>query len=285
MCVTQAILVPEMSLKTIDQVTCKRSDDIKKSKTRNKEEAVICEDILAVFTYYTKKVLFSCGTIFRKFEESNCYKIFSSTTQPAHVVTLIAVTAIGCLMYSSPSAQENKPSPILTLLYLGSVSAHFGAQLWMSFVSGLSLYFCLPRHTFGRVQRVLFPKYFLLNSILSLISLSVFLNHNNSKLDLPQVSVQIGALTICFLIELIVRLYLTPPLLRLMEKTNEFEEAAGVGMEIGKHDAGALKNNEQYLKVYKSFRKVHMTIAIGNLITMGCSILHLQYISNKLILL
>lgn len=70
-----------------------------------------------------------------------------------------------------------------------------------------------------------------------------------------------------------------------MDKTRAFEEAAGVGMEIGKHNAGSLSNNEQYLKVYKSFRKVHMTIAIGNVITMACSVLHLHYLSNKLYLL
>lgn len=95
---------------------------------------------------------------------------------------------------NSNEIQQNKSSPLLNLLYLGSVSAHFGAQLWMSFVSGLSLYFCLPRHTFGKVQRILFPKYFLINAVLSLISLSVFLNNNNTKLDLPQVSMQVREL-------------------------------------------------------------------------------------------
>lgn len=41
-------------------------------------------------------------------------------------------------------------------------------------VAGLSLYFSLPRHAFGEVQKVLFPKYFTLNSVLSFIVLVQF---------------------------------------------------------------------------------------------------------------
>jgi len=83
-----------------------------------------------------------------------------------------------------------------SFIYLASFVMHFGAQIWMTFVSGnyekdvkhlrgirasrllissllyrnliagLSLYFALPRHTFGEVQRVLFPRYFTINACL-----------------------------------------------------------------------------------------------------------------------
>lgn len=39
---------------------------------------------------------------------------------------------------------------------------------------GLSLYFSLPRHNFGAVQRVLFPRYFALNAVLSMGTLLGF---------------------------------------------------------------------------------------------------------------
>lgn len=39
---------------------------------------------------------------------------------------------------------------------------------------GLSLYFNLARHAFGDVQKILFPKYFSLNSLLSAITLIQF---------------------------------------------------------------------------------------------------------------
>lgn len=82
--------------------------------------------------------------------------------------------------------------------------------------------------------------------------------------------------------ELIIRLYFTPPLLKLITIKNEIEESAGVGMEIGKINPGSLLNCSKYLKIHKSFRKVHMSIAIGNMITIACTILHLYYLSCKL---
>lgn len=63
---------------------------------------------------------------------------------------------------------------------------------------------------------------------------------------------------------------------------NDLEEEAGVGKEIGVHNPGTLINNKKYLKIHKNFRKVHMTIAIGNIITLACSVLHLHYITGKL---
>lgn len=91
-----------------------------------------------------------------------------------------------------PSENQSRfQSPLWGVLYLGSFSAHLGAQIWMTFISGLSLYFALPRHTFGNIQQVLFPKYFLLNAVLSLITLIVFLKSNNSKLETPEVALQV----------------------------------------------------------------------------------------------
>lgn len=93
---------------------------------------------------------------------------------------------------------------------------------------------------------------------------------------------QTGVLTLCFVVELLIRLYLTPPLLRYMVAKNLLEKEAGVGMEVGKHDPGSLINDVNYCTVYKSFRKVHMTIAMGNIITMACSMFHLYYLATKI---
>lgn len=86
---------------------------------------------------------------------------------------------------------EKSDSPIWSLLYLGAFSTHFGAQIWMTFVSGLALYFAMPRHTFGHIQKILFPKYFLLNSVLSLITLYVFLRAHSSHLNSWEVLAQV----------------------------------------------------------------------------------------------
>lgn len=91
-----------------------------------------------------------------------------------------------------PSEKKtSSDSTIWSLLYLGAFSTHFGAQIWMTFVSGLALYFSMPRHTFGHIQKILFPKYFLLNSVLSLVTLYVFVRAHNSHLKSSEVLGQV----------------------------------------------------------------------------------------------
>lgn len=230
------------------------------------------------------------------------------TTQPAHMVTLISALILAKILTPDEKTSDTSTPPIyMKLLYLASVSAHFGIQIWMTFVSGLALYLCVPRHTFGEVQKVLFPKYFLINALLSLITLSTFMqcqdeqtnqvcksyansctllyneSHTNKCiLNIYYFFLQIIGLVICFCVELVIRLYLAPVLLKLTTEKNIMEAAAGVGMEIGKHKAGSLAKCPIYTKLHKTFRKVHMTIAIGNMITMACTTFHLYFLSHKI---
>ncbi|KAJ9575391.1 hypothetical protein L9F63_025659 [Diploptera punctata] len=90
---------------------------------------------------------------------------------------------------------------------------------------------------------------------------------------------------ICFLLELLIRLYLAPPLLSLIAAKLAMEKAAGVGMEVGRHDPGPLAKCPHYVKIHKAFRKVHMTIAIGNLMSIACTIVHVLYLANKICVL
>ncbi|KAF2358498.1 protein of unknown function DUF4149 [Trinorchestia longiramus] len=55
--------------------------------------------------------------------------------------------------------------------YTVLVSAAFGTECWMTFFSGLALFFSVPRHVFAQVQMVLFPLYFLVKAGLLLLAL------------------------------------------------------------------------------------------------------------------
>lgn len=112
------------------------------------------------------------------------------TTQPAHLVTAVTVLYIAFLLF--PSENQRQLSPLWTLIYLTSFAIHFGSQFWMTFVSGLALYFNLPRHVFGNVQKVLFPKYFFLNSVLSFITLAIFLKTKNHELLVMENAIQVN---------------------------------------------------------------------------------------------
>lgn len=133
-------------------------------------------------------------------------RILFKTAQPAHLITLLAIVIIAFFMFPSEH-KPHEPSKFFNFLHVMSFSMHFGAQIWMTFVSGLSLYFALPRHNFGQVQKVLFPKYFLLNSILSLITLVIYLNHHNAELFKKEVLIQVTLSFIPMFIYSFINLY------------------------------------------------------------------------------
>lgn len=177
--------------------------------------------------------------------------------------------------------RERVERPMASFMYLGSFATHFGAQIWMTFVSGLALYFSLPRHTFGMCQEILFPKYFLLNAVLSSLTLVTFAKIDNNPNE-RRWMVQLIALSICVIVEAIIYLYFTPSLLKLMKAKYEFEQKIGNGQEIGYQQTVNGLQCPHYQQIHKSFRKVHMKVAIGNVIAICCSFIHLYYLASKI---
>ena len=152
----------------------------------------------------------------------------------------------------------------------------------MTFVSGLALYFSLPRHTFGMCQEILFPKYFTLNTVLSAITLITFVRLQQDKIN--QNKMQLVNLSVTLLVELIIRLYYTEPLLKLMSQKYKMESKVGTGQEIGELQQKGLSNCPHYQIIHRQFRRIHMTVAIGNVLTIACSVLHLSFLAGKLVL-
>lgn len=151
----------------------------------------------------------------------------------------------------------------------------------MTFVSGLALYFSLPRHTFGKCQVILFPKYFLQNTALSTATLITFTKISRNFEDLRW-SVQFVMLALCVLVEMIIYLYLTPALLKFMQLKYNFEQKVGNGQEIGYQESIDELKDSSYKEINKKFRKVHMQCAIGNIFAICCSFMHLYYIASKI---
>jgi Domain of unknown function (DUF4149) len=207
------------------------------------------------------------------------------TTQPAHLASIIIVLVVSLNVWPSNQHDEShrtkSKSPLISFIYLGSFAAHFGAQLWMTFVSGLALYFSLPRHTFGMCQEVLFPKYFLINTVLSAMTIITFAKMHKSLSD-SQMTAQLVILSACLLIEMIIFFYLTPPLLKLMKEKYKFEQKLGNGSEIGYQKELPAFRCPRYKDVHKKFRKVHFACAMGNLVSICCTFMHLYYLASKI---
>lgn len=167
--------------------------------------------------------------------------------------------------------------------YLSTFGIQMGAQIWMTFVSGLALYFSLPRHTFGQCQKVLFPKYFLMNACLGLIKLISFCHILGEKQHIGMDAfVQIVLMCTSTLIEATIYLYFVEPLLNLMHLKHQYELMVGSGREVGFENQKQLKASPAYQKVHKSFRRTHMIIAMGNLATVAFTFSHLYYMIQKI---
>ncbi|XP_020292106.1 transmembrane protein 205 [Pseudomyrmex gracilis] len=248
----------------------------------------LADDVLAASTVHYSLLLMKLAKYYQIVRRSKAFKILFYTAQPAHVImiaSVLFVTSFLVPMKERVQVSGHLTSRTTSFIYLASFVIHFGAQIWMTFVSGLSLYFALPRHAFGEVQRVLFPRYFTINACLSLITLLIFVKHHPTNTWDTEIATQVIAMSGAFFLELLIRLYLTPPLLRLIVQKNNLERAAGVGNEIGRHNPGPLKNCPHYLKIHQAFRRVHVCIAMGNMLTMACTVLHLHYIASKLCVL
>lgn len=167
--------------------------------------------------------------------------------------------------------------------YLSTFAIQFGSQIWMTFVSGLALYFSLPRHTFGQCQRVLFPKYFLMNACLGLLKLYCFCKMLDGRERIGTAAfAQIVLIGTATLVEAGIYLHLVEPLLDLMCLKHKYEMMVGSGQEVGFENLKALKESAVYKQVHKGFRRTHSIIALGNLVTVACSFSHLVFMIQKI---
>ncbi|KAH8273390.1 hypothetical protein KR018_006525 [Drosophila ironensis] len=267
------------------------------------------DDALAIGTQMTRQVSERITYLVAQLQASRLYTILTRTTQPAH---LIAVCILAFVMMTvgrdlidpatttatsadtletsgggTASALNTRTGAgaagggLAALVYLGAFATHFGSQIWMTFVSGLSLYFSLPRHVFGQCQQILFPRYFAFNAMLSLTMLVVYAKYFLSGWT-TSAGIQMGSLALAAGIEVVVRLYLVPPMLALMHEKYRIEDAIGSGQEVGSLVQGDLVDCPHYQRIHKGFRRIHMTIAIGNMTVMLTTCLQLYFLASKI---
>ncbi|XP_046639674.1 transmembrane protein 205-like [Daphnia pulicaria] len=219
----------------------------------------------------------------------NVFKVLRRSTQPARLLILSAVIALAMLFYPRSKSslvviQPTADSTLWPLLYLSSFSILFGAQMWMTFISGLVLLFILPRHTFACVQSALLPKYMILNGVTGLAVLISFVQ--TKKFWSSQENYQVVGLIVNCLCPLIARIIVVPSLLERIRAKVILERAAGHGPEAGPRlpsttDA-LLKQCPTYSRTCQRFRQLHAIVAVFNIVTLACNAFHLYYLASKI---
>ncbi|XP_014246741.1 transmembrane protein 205 [Cimex lectularius] len=243
-------------------------------------------DLLAAVTAKHKHMLDYVKGLVSRISQNNTIKTLTRSNQPAHATALIALCFVFSYFFRSQTTTPKPYSTCTTVIYLLCFGLKMGAQFWMTFVSGLSLYFSLSRHAFGDVQRVLFPRYFTFTCILSALNLIAFsMLHSHIQWQYSH-WFQMSLISTSFILELLARLYVAPDVIRLMDTKKEIElTEPGVGQEIASHKPGRLQYCPHYMMIHSSFRKKHSIMALANIISMLCTFTQLFYIAGSISIL
>ncbi|KAK4293097.1 hypothetical protein Pmani_034172 [Petrolisthes manimaculis] len=244
-------------------------------------------------TKVTKAQIKEYGNKYRDYQEqeqdkkegggpvSRC-SVFLEHSQPAHLVTIVAVVYLAFRLFPDHRRHATEAATLTRLIHVAAVATVFGSQVWMTFVSGLALFLSVPRHVFAQVQQVLFPLYFLCNAALMLVAVVTYTQHHPTHLWDAHQLMQGAILVSCFLVNLGIRLYLSPVLTKLITVKVAIEREAGMGQEVGTSKPGLLSNCPHYMRLYRTFRRIHLSIAAGNVMSMAATSLHLYYLATKL---
>lgn len=79
------------------------------------------------------------------------------------------LAALGLAGFASGSPVTKIPGRAAAILHLLSFATWFGTVFYTTFIFGITAFKNLPRKTFGKLQSKLFPKYFMMGSLMILI--------------------------------------------------------------------------------------------------------------------
>ena len=183
-------------------------------------------------------------------------------------------------------------------IHLFAFSCFYGCSMWVTFVAGLVMFNNLPRHTFGKIQSKLFPKYFQYSILFIGICLSMEASvlvrsrllkdivSEPSHLLLP--SVQLLNITV-IMVTLLWNLRLEPVTTKVMFKRHVVERKIGTGHEVGVTkpaqsilDAADEKDVEDFKSLSKEFGKLHGISASLNLVTLLLGTWHLCWLGSRI---
>lgn len=145
------------------------------------------------------------------------------------------------------------PEELWPVLYTMSLSFHFGSQIWMTFVSGISLYKSLEQ--FGKCQL-----YFKINLCLSLITILSYLRFQRS----PDAG-QLFFMAVVLVAEFIVVRYKIKPLLRAMDDM------------VQKHDIASYVGARR-------FRRIREQCVIANVISIVSVVVNVHHMASLILI-
>ncbi|XP_062517509.1 transmembrane protein 205-like [Corticium candelabrum] len=162
--------------------------------------------------------------------------------------------------------------------HLVSYSFWFGAQSWLLGVQGFVLRATVTRHQFGHIQSRLFPVFFRVGTIATLVSIGCFAVAHPLTAVSPTEQMQYILLGGSLVATLLNQLWLGPASTHLMMEYHMIEKEEGLGDEIKTANLTPLDSNKKYQHAKKAFFQYHSMSALALVASLGCLLVHGFYL-------
>ncbi|NXU84134.1 TM205 protein, partial [Xiphorhynchus elegans] len=179
-----------------------------------------------------------------------------------------------------------EPSNTIKLLHLLCLSTSWGMQVWMTFVAGFVMSRRLPRHTFGFIQRELFPYYFHISSTCAFLNLTLFAMSHPSERLAEEHTTQIIIFLVCIAASVLNTQWFGQVTSDIVAELHLVERSHGLGQEVGLVARQSRRNlqasNPSYRQLSRRFSLYHALSSLCNLCCVVCNGLSLYHLAAKL---
>ncbi|NXG67491.1 TM205 protein, partial [Hemiprocne comata] len=181
---------------------------------------------------------------------------------------------------------DTEPSNTIKLLHLVFLSTSWGMQIWVTFVAGFVMGSHLPRHSFGLIQRKLFPYYFHIGSACAFLNLTLFAMHHPSELLSDEQTTQIIIFFVCVAASVLNTQWFGQVTSDVVADMHLVERSHGLGQEVGllaRESRRQLSaSNPSYRQLCRQFSLYHTLSSLCNLCCITCNGFSLYYLAAHL---
>uniref|UniRef100_A0A8C8B621 TMEM205-like domain-containing protein n=1 Tax=Otus sunia TaxID=257818 RepID=A0A8C8B621_9STRI len=179
------------------------------------------------------------------------------------------------------------PSNAIKLLHLVFLSTSWGMQIWVTFVAGFVMGSHLPRHTFGFIQRQLFPYYFHIVSACAFLNLTLNLIHGGCEMfTVGFAPLQIIAFFVCVAASVLNTQWFGQVTADIVADMHLVERSHGLGQEVGLFTSQSHRqlraSSPSYRQLTRQFTLYHALSSLCNLCCIACNGLSLYYVAARL---
>ncbi|NXH80967.1 TM205 protein, partial [Edolisoma coerulescens] len=183
-------------------------------------------------------------------------------------------------------ASDTQPSNTIKLLHLLFLSTSWGMQVWVTFVAGFVMSRHLPRHTFGSIQRELFPYYFHISSTCAFLNLTLFAMSHPSELLDEEHTTQIIIFFVCIAASVLNAQWFGQVTSDTVAELQLVERSQGLGQELGPAAGEPRRrlraSSPSYRRLARRFALYHALSSLCNLCCMACNGLSLHHLAARL---